>query len=176
MIHNLNVFSCLTHGVMCKCFLNHLFSENWFAAMKYSHLALVVTAILAAYGPVPEHQSTFLQEDCAGEGSLTAGVRLFGLPAQRRDATQRWGVDLVQTGYNIMIFHIHFIWFWHCNWYGFWSDLRPFPCSFLTLLLCPCSCKTWGKIWKGNEPPLLGWVLGGPYWGDPCAFALFLTH
>jgi len=57
-------------------------------AMKYSHLALVVTVLLAAYGPVNEDGLTFLQEDCAGCGALTAGVRTWGLAAQRRDAPQ----------------------------------------------------------------------------------------
>ena len=57
-------------------------------AMKYSHLALVVTSLLAAYGPVHEDDLTALQEDCAGCGSLTAGVRTWGLAAQRRDVPQ----------------------------------------------------------------------------------------
>ena len=56
--------------------------------MKYSHLALVVTVLLAAYGPVNENELTFLQEDCAGCGALTAGVRAWGLAAQRRDVPQ----------------------------------------------------------------------------------------
>jgi len=53
--------------------------------MKYSHLALVVTALLAAFGPIDQRELTYLQEDCAGCGSLTAGVRLWGLKAERRD-------------------------------------------------------------------------------------------
>ena len=53
--------------------------------MKYSHLALVVTAMLQAFGPVNECDLSFMQEDCAGCGALTAGVRLFGLECGRRD-------------------------------------------------------------------------------------------
>ena len=53
--------------------------------MKYSNLAVVVTVLLASFGPVDERELTYLQEDCAGCGSLTAGVRLWGLQAERRD-------------------------------------------------------------------------------------------
>jgi hypothetical protein len=55
--------------------------------MKYSNLAVVVTALLAGFGHVDDGALTILQEDCAGCGSLTAGVREWGLAAQRRDVS-----------------------------------------------------------------------------------------
>ena len=55
--------------------------------MKYSRLALLVTTLLAAFGPIQDVDLTILQEDCAGSGSLTAGVRHWGLTAQRRDVS-----------------------------------------------------------------------------------------
>ena len=51
--------------------------------MKYSSLVPLLTVLLASYGPC-EQPSDF-EEDCAGEGLLTAGVRAFDLRAHRRD-------------------------------------------------------------------------------------------
>ena len=55
--------------------------------MKFSHLAAVVTVILASFGPVKESELTDWQEDCAGAGHLTQGVLLFGLRGHRRDVS-----------------------------------------------------------------------------------------
>ena len=55
--------------------------------MKFSQLAAVLTVLLLTYGEVPEKEHTSFQEECAGEGSLTAGVRLFHLAAARRDVS-----------------------------------------------------------------------------------------
>lgn len=70
--------------------------------MKYSNLAVVVTALLAGFGHVDDGALTILQEDCAGCGSLTAGVREWGLAAQRRDVS-----------------HMKFNQLWSCCSFGF---------------------------------------------------------
>lgn len=57
--------------------------------MKYSLLALLVQALVKAFGPVPADETTDFQEDCAGEGYLTVGVRTHGLKARKRDASWR---------------------------------------------------------------------------------------
>lgn len=53
--------------------------------MKFSQLAIILTLLAANFGSVSESGQTHFQEDCAGCGSLTAGVRLFHLVAARRD-------------------------------------------------------------------------------------------
>lgn len=60
--------------------------------MKFSHLAILLIALDGAFGPVDEADECFFQEDCAGAGLLTAGVRLCGLRAFKRDAPRT--VDL----------------------------------------------------------------------------------
>lgn len=56
--------------------------------MKYSQLAAFITLLLAAYGEVGKDDLTHFQEDCCGEGNLSAGVRFFGLKAGRRDVAR----------------------------------------------------------------------------------------
>ena len=56
--------------------------------MRYSQLAAFVTVLLANFGELDPMEATQFQEDCCGEGQLTAGVRLFGLKAGRRDASR----------------------------------------------------------------------------------------
>ena len=51
--------------------------------MRYSQLVPVVVCLLNAFGPPSDE--TELQEDCAGQGALTAGVRICGFRAERRD-------------------------------------------------------------------------------------------
>lgn len=53
--------------------------------MKYSHLVPILTCLIASFGEVSEQEATQFQEEFCGEGQLTAGVRLFGLKADRRD-------------------------------------------------------------------------------------------
>lgn len=53
--------------------------------MKFAQLAALVTLLLNTYGEITPECSTQFQEDCAGQGNLTAGVRLFHLKAARRD-------------------------------------------------------------------------------------------
>lgn len=53
--------------------------------MKFAQLAALVTLLLNTYGETTPECSTQFQEDCAGQGNLTAGVRLFHLKAARRD-------------------------------------------------------------------------------------------
>ena len=54
-------------------------------AMKFAQLAALLTLLLNTYGEISSECSTHFQEDCAGKGNLTAGVRLFHLKAARRD-------------------------------------------------------------------------------------------
>lgn len=54
--------------------------------MKFTVLAALLIALHKAFGP-PENETHF-QEDCAGQGMLTAGVRMHGLKAQRRDVAR----------------------------------------------------------------------------------------
>lgn len=51
--------------------------------MQYSSLVPLVTALLASYGPCLEPSD--FEEDCAGDGLLTAGVQSFHLKANKRD-------------------------------------------------------------------------------------------
>ena len=53
--------------------------------MKFKELAVLLTVLLRTFGEVSDENGTHFQEDCAGEGNLTAGVRLFHLAAARRD-------------------------------------------------------------------------------------------
>lgn len=53
--------------------------------MKFAQLAVLLSVLLSTYGEVKDCEATHFQEDCCGEGSLTAGVRLFHLVAARRD-------------------------------------------------------------------------------------------
>lgn len=55
--------------------------------MHYSHLAAFLTLLLKSFGEVALHEATQFQEECCGQGNLTAGVRFWGLAAMRRDAT-----------------------------------------------------------------------------------------
>ena len=59
----------------------------WIRFMKYSALAVLLTSLLGSYGPISPEEETDFQEDCAGSGQLTAGLRVFGLKGSRRDAT-----------------------------------------------------------------------------------------
>ena len=62
-------------------------------AMKFAQMAGLVTLLLHTFGEVtdlPDVQdgqcfATHFQEDCAGAGRLTMGVRMFHLLAARRD-------------------------------------------------------------------------------------------
>lgn len=56
--------------------------------MKFSRLVALLTLLNREFGPVALEDSTVVQEDCCGEGALTAGVRAFNLPAGRRDAAK----------------------------------------------------------------------------------------
>jgi len=55
--------------------------------MKYSQLAPFLIVLLNAFGEVGPEGLTDFQEDCAGDGALTSGVRHWGFRANRRDAT-----------------------------------------------------------------------------------------
>ena len=57
--------------------------------MKYSRLSALLVTLLASYGEVSPEDSSDFQEDCCGEGLLSAGVRLYGLKAGRRDVPWR---------------------------------------------------------------------------------------
>ena len=59
-----------------------------FNIMRYSQLAAFLTLLLANFGELDPCDATQFQEDCCGEGQLTAGVRLFGHKAGRRDASR----------------------------------------------------------------------------------------
>ena len=64
--------------------------------MKFTQLAILLTLLAANFGNVDESGLTHFQEDCAGCGSLTAGVRLFHLVAARRDVFCLQSVILVR--------------------------------------------------------------------------------
>ena len=60
--------------------------------MKFAQMAALVQLLLCTYGEVadlPDQKqgcfATHFQEDCAGCGNLTSGVRMFHLLASRRD-------------------------------------------------------------------------------------------
>ena len=56
-------------------------------AMKYSCLATVLCVLQASFGPCRlENGCSDFQEEFAGQGLLTAGVRQFELVAKKRDA------------------------------------------------------------------------------------------
>ena len=71
--------------------------------MRYSHLVPVLVCLLATFGEVPKDEATQFQEEFCGEGALTAGVRLFGLKAGRRD------VSCLQASRE-------FVFVWACAW------------------------------------------------------------
>ena len=52
--------------------------------MKFAQLAALVTLLLNTYGETTPECSTQFQEDCAGQGNLTAGVRLFHQGSKER--------------------------------------------------------------------------------------------
>ena len=56
--------------------------------MKFSQLAAVLTVLCLSYGEIEECNGTAFQEECAGKGNLTAGVRLFHLASARRDVSR----------------------------------------------------------------------------------------
>ena len=56
--------------------------------MKFSQLAAVLTVLCLSYGEIEECAATAFQEECAGKGNLTAGVRLFRLASARRDVSR----------------------------------------------------------------------------------------
>lgn len=60
--------------------------------MKYSHLVPLITLLLSNFGEIQPDCYTDFQEDCAGEGALSAGVSHFGFRAQRRDVP---GTELI---------------------------------------------------------------------------------
>ena len=64
-----------------------------FSLMKFRQLAPLLTLLLRSFGETSEEASTHFQEDCAGAGNLTAGVRLFHLLASRRDVLCQHCVD-----------------------------------------------------------------------------------
>ena len=55
--------------------------------MRFSEIAALLTVLCLSYGEVKECNATAFQEDCAGAGNLTAGVRLFRLASSRRDVS-----------------------------------------------------------------------------------------
>ena len=55
------------------------------AIMKYSQLVPFLVLLLQGLGEVGT--PTDFQEDCAGDGALTSGVRFYGHTALRRDVT-----------------------------------------------------------------------------------------
>ena len=128
--------------------------------MRYSSLAVLVTSLLAAFGPVQDGALTILQEDCAGCGSLTAGVREWGLAAQRRDVShmkvyQLWSRCSTES------FNMFFI-------------LQPTPAQSELLNLLDKASHVWaihrprhaqivwiwGEIWCSLEPIVWPWVHG----------------
>ena len=54
--------------------------------MKYSSLTPLLVALAHAFGVIRDGEESQFQEDCAGAGFLTSGVRLMGIMAARRDA------------------------------------------------------------------------------------------
>lgn len=69
--------------------------------MKYSHLVPILTCLIASFGEVSEQEATQFQEEFCGEGQLTAGVRLFGLKADRRDVVCLQTSVLLFGHYNL---------------------------------------------------------------------------
>ena len=78
--------------------------------MKYSHLAVVITSLLASLGePEPEDYTDY-QEDCAGTALLSAGLRVFGLRGAYRDVSRTTVRELTNfpaqvkydRGYNLL--------------------------------------------------------------------------
>lgn len=57
--------------------------------MRYSQLAAILTLLLKTYGEVSLEDATHLQEDCCGEGNISAAARMFGMVAGRRDVSCR---------------------------------------------------------------------------------------
>lgn len=57
-------------------------------AMKFSHLVALITLLGRQMGEITEAESTGFQEDCCGDGLLTACVRSFGVRAGRRDVSR----------------------------------------------------------------------------------------
>ncbi len=64
---------------------SELYWQGVLVAMKFSQLATLLTLLLHTYGEISESSASHFQEDCAGKGNLTAGVRIFHLCAARRD-------------------------------------------------------------------------------------------
>lgn len=79
----MNLYGTFAETLLCSGFAQLLSVFE----MKFSHLAAVITLLLASYGPVEDHELTDWQEDCAGSGLLTQGVLLFGLKGFRRDVS-----------------------------------------------------------------------------------------
>ena len=55
--------------------------------MKFSEIAALLTVLCLSFGEVKDCDGTAFQEECAGAGNLTAGVRLFHLASARRDVS-----------------------------------------------------------------------------------------
>ena len=53
--------------------------------MKFAEIAALISLLVHTYGEITPPNGTHFQEDCAGCGNLTAGVRLFHLVGARRD-------------------------------------------------------------------------------------------
>lgn len=49
-------------------------------------MAALITVLLKAYGETLPQDASQFQEECCGQGSLSAGVRFYGFVAGRRDA------------------------------------------------------------------------------------------
>lgn len=86
-IHACSKASCMPACGSDTCM--RIFVAQAVCAMKYSHLAAILTILLASYGPVECPNDTYhMQEDCCGSGLLTAGVRAYGLRASCRDVSK----------------------------------------------------------------------------------------
>lgn len=75
-----------------------------FGRMKFKELAVVLTVLLRSFGEVCDQDGTHFQEECAGEGNLTAGVRLFHLNAARRDVVCQHARGFIL--FLVWMFHI----------------------------------------------------------------------
>ena len=74
MLHAVHSYGAYSHLVSCSS-----------CAMKYSNLAPLLLALVRAFGACRPGDESQFQEECAGDGHLTAGVRLMGIMAARRD-------------------------------------------------------------------------------------------
>ena len=128
--------------------------------MKYSHLIPLLVSLLKAFDEVGPGEGTQFQEECSGDGYLTAGVRLVGLIAARRDAAR----FLIFFQKILEILTQGSVWS-RCQ-SSWWTRLHVCPSG---CALAPCLLGLWSEL-RHLLPRSLYWS------APPCATWVWLSR